>query len=181
MSMPPELSIPSRILTPYNNLPSAAVLAIGALVSSDEGQELETDPNDNDGGWTYCGMTSKLFTAYFPEVTLDLVKQWLADPVSKEALIDAVYSVYYQEFYLPLSHYEDRPQPVHLSCAINCGESIAVSLIQQCGLGTINDRTLKFCSLWKDYYFKLLANKPSDIEYIHGWINRVWKYLPTGS
>lgn len=181
MSVPVELSVPARILTPYNNLPSAAVMAIHGLISSDEGDELETDLNDNDGGWTYYGMTSKLFTAYFPKVTLDLIKQWIAEPDAKDALVDAVCSVYYQEFYLPLSHYEDTPQPAHLSCAINCGEYTAVSLINSVGLDTLNNRTRRFCSLWKDYYFAILKNNPSDIKYIHGWINRVWKYLPTGS
>jgi len=122
--------------------------------------------------------------------------------------IDRGIEIYYTEFYQQLLKTvcaEKGLYPVEFSCAINIGPANAYQLhlkaIQACGQNEDEpgDYEKHFCKAWIDHYVELVkknaeawalyatvdrasaqSKKPATLraEFLHGWINRVWKYLP---
>jgi len=174
----PTLGTPVKNLILPANITGPAVKAINNLVTIDEGGwHLEHVDGDNDGGWTFGGMTSKLFCTYFPNYAgYDAIEKVVNDPKLYLVLIAECQAIYYQEFYVPVSRimYSTVVFPGHLSCAINVGMSRFAMLYA----ATKNAPYKDFLSAWKDFYFSLLRDNPvDDIKFIHGWINRVWNHL----
>lgn len=163
-----------KFLMPIASVMPAELAAISAVIDNEEGGWVVTsDPNDNDGGWTYGGMTAKTFHEYFPTVTLAMLNSFRNDPALKQTLQQEIVCVYFQEFYIPLITIAvPIPAAYHLSCAINCGSVEAKTLIAQSG-----GSKSKFLNFWATYYGTLCKNTPSKLMYLNGWLNRVFHYV----
>lgn len=177
---------PAKPLPVFSKLPLAASLMVAAIIKDDEGGWiLETDPIDEDGGWTYGGMTAKLWRDYYPKTTWDDIHGWSIPSEERALFQQTIICIYYQEFYIPLLKgalaAETRiPSQMMVSAAVDCGVESARSFIQTgiavTGKGSDGQKEA-FLAAWKEHYFAILRNRPQDIKYIHGWINRVWKYI----
>lgn len=180
MDTPPELMIPIKNLVSYTDILLPQIQTITAVVQRDEGGWiLSKNSQDNDGGWTYGGMTAKKFHEYFPKVTLVDMKNWIPDPKVSQVIREKIVCIYYQDFLIPVMKQLQSlyaPAPCYLSCAINCGMGGLEHILEE--TPEAEHSVSKFMSAWKDYYFHLLAANPEhSSEFIHGWINRVWKYM----
>jgi Glycosyl hydrolase 108 len=163
---------PVKKLLDYTNIPNEAVVCIQNMVAADEGGwVLEEDPNDSDGGWTFGGITANTFKQYYPTAQVAYIKQWTMQSNLTNELIDTCICIYYRDYYLPVvAGFPASLLPSHLSCAVNCGTATAVELLKQGG------NEAAFLGLWKDHYFSITRANPGKLEYLRGWLNRVWKY-----
>lgn len=175
MSLPNLVSV--KTLPIFSSISFKDTGVINSIISKEEGGwQLTSDPEDDDGGWTYGGMTAPVFNEYFPGTTLDIITKYIADPLAVHYIQQDIYCIYYENYLLPVDDLVKEvgvdPIPAHLSCAINCGlggfHSILTTSIQ---------KKITFQTAWKDYYFNILLTNPSKVKYIHGWINRVWMYI----
>lgn len=157
------------------------------------------DPDDN-GGETICGIARKKN----PDALIwEMVDTWKArgntDPktLTKLAkndtyfmnLVNAIYKGQYWDTckcdLLP----EIYRYPM-FSCAVNCGHSKAISLLQEAmGIradGIFGDQTRqsvviapkahtleRFYELWADYYDRLVLKYPKNQKFLKGWKNRI--------
>lgn len=171
-------------LTCFDRIPLSAVSAIGALIAADEGGwVLSSDAEGADGGWTFGGMTATKYHEYDPSVTKEQLAKWLSDVTDKTPIImvkQIIYGIYYDDFYQEASRLLTPilPQAYHLSCIINCGPEGFKEVLSKCG--NVENQAIartKFLAAWKERYFKIVRDNPVKAVYIHGWINRVWKYI----
>lgn len=117
-------------------LPSEAKTLIDNLIINDEGGWKFDEQQDNDGGWTYAGVTAKVYTAYFWEdhkgiYPLSMFKE-IVDKVPEKAK-ELIYEIYYINYYkqLQLDKLPSEIQAAFLSCAVNCGVMTAVKILQR--------------------------------------------------
>lgn len=166
-------------LVSFTFIPAEAKTTIISVILNDEGGWKLTD--DGGGDWTYGGMTSTKLEEYFPPLTYDQIDATLDDVNETQCFQKLIQSIYYQDFYLAIQvkYFSARPpgilDPCYFSCAINCGLA---------GFDTIWKNTKvarpgrkQFLGAWIGHYFDLLAGNPKFGKYIHGWVNRVWKYV----
>jgi hypothetical protein len=186
-------------------IPAEALTAIEAVIVNDEGGWLLTsNANDPDGGWTYAGVTHKTFVEYGYDVSVDVMKENIADPVSLAGLKQVVHQIYYEKYYRPLADHVHKPLDYELSCCINCGVATAIECADFSNGIIYRD---KFLHAWLLHYAQLVRNnaeawrtyasalasavhsgeqmsptmeamKPKLLraETLAGWINRVEKY-----
>lgn len=174
--IPMVLAVPKKTIIAYSYVSITYQQAITTVVEKDEGGwTLTSDPFDNDGGWTYGGMTARKFLEYFPLIGKADIINLLTDPVTTGYLQQVVISIYYQDYLYPLIKILARNtvlRAFHLSCSINCGIGGFTKIYKNS-----IDLNISFLTAWKDYYFQLLKAKPDDVKYIYGWINRVFSYV----
>lgn len=174
MILPTLLSLPVKSLVPYEGLSLATIQIIGTVISNDEGGWVSTqEPDGSDGGWTYGGMTARKFSEYYPQLTSDEFIRLRVDPQTVDALRKVIICIYYQDYMSPVAKNlsrNDRFSAAHLSCAMNLGIGGFLTVYRCVTANT------SFLSAWKDYYFTIVKNNPGKMMYIHGWINRVFRY-----
>lgn len=190
-----DLSQKKKLPT-YELIPLNSIQIFKEIISRDEGGWfLEVGTGDDDGGWTYGGMTKKTFEQYFSPLDAATIASWqdefhISDDSGDEEsniyrLRQAILTIYHQEYYiplLPLLHADARePFQYEVSCAVNCGVSYARSFLTSSlavtGKGTDGQKK-EFLERWKEHYFDIFKGNPEHwAKYIHGWINRVWYYI----
>ena len=184
ISAEPNLQ-PHKLLIKGDAVPPTALAAINYVIMREEGGWVVTStPNDNDGGWTYGGMSNNAFKEYYT-FTRTQIDAMLKDTVHTEWLQKQVVAVYYQEFYVPLlSHAQDTtnlvPEACHFSCAVNCGTGTAIGLIRAAASVTgngVGGVRREFLRLWARHYADICIGNPSKLEFLHGWLNRVFSYV----
>lgn len=155
-------------------------------------------PNDS-GGETIAGIARNANPDWDGWKMIDLWKSRGATGKTLEklakadphfmSLVNALYRGKYwnkaQCPYLP----ELLKYPV-FSCAVNCGHTIAIRLLQRAAgvkddgiFGKITRTTCNslpprqlcdsFYSKWEDYYRAIVKNKPSQEVFLKGWLNRI--------
>lgn len=98
------------------------------ITCQEGGWELESDPDDRDGGWTYAGMTCKEFAEsgyVWDYSTVKDIPPSRLDPITTQ--------LYINKF---LEKFDFRAVPPnfigpYLSCMINCGVGTAAKLLQK--------------------------------------------------
>lgn len=127
------------------------------------------------------------------------IEQDIADgPQIKQLWIDRGIEIYYTKFYQPLPQ-DPLPNMIELSCAINIGVQGCCNIIAE--VSHASDYEKYFCKAWMDYYIQLVEGNakawrdfgqkantqhPAGLvapvtlraEFLQGWFNRVWRYLP---
>lgn len=184
-------------------IPESVRAMISDIIMKEEGGwHLSSNPNDNDGGWTYAGVTATTWYTYTkqPFSYSGMVKQLATDP---QDVANHIFDIYFEEYYLVLAkNRTDQVLQEELSCAINVGVGTAVGLIQK-----VKDTKTDFLTVWHMYYFNLIkmnarawkayaeylewiakggpavsdqevVMKPKTLraEFINGWFNRVERY-----
>lgn len=112
---------------------------IDLIVGKQEGGwVLSENKGDNDGGWTFGGVTANTFNKLFRDVATDAIfyrldcKESLNEQDTAQ-LIERGYEIYQSEFIKPLQLFS-LPSSIRgplLSCAINCGVKEAVMILQR--------------------------------------------------
>jgi len=177
MSTP--LLVATKPLVLFQSISLADVSLIQTMILQDEGGWVLTSyGGDNDGGWTYGGMTRKLFESYFGNVPISTVATLSGDLSTSAEFRRLVICVYYKEFVVPLRTGNISPEvfPAAFSCAVNCGKG-GYNTVKGIWQVSKNLTQRGFCDAWKEHYFQLLKGNPAYINVIHGWVNRVWRYL----
>lgn len=173
--VPTLLASSSKPLILYPSLKLSDVQSIGTVITNDEGGWLLTsEPDGSDYGWTYGGMTARKFNEYYPSIGIAEITRLKSDPQTINFLRQKIICIYYQDYMAVVARNlsnKDSPKAAYLSAIINIGLGGFLEVYRK-----VNDTT-SFCSAWKDYYFTILRNNPAKITVIHGWINRVWKYV----
>jgi hypothetical protein len=194
---------------PYSSIPVLAIQDIKDIIENDEGGwVLTSNKDDPDGGWTYAGITAKnwqdfysFFSSSLPQ-DLNRVRTWF-NGLSDVAKEQGVYRIYYSVFYLPLKallNAEEELYPYELSCAINCGNSVALEVHKIAAGPGDGDYETVFLREWTRHYVKLVvANAEAWRQYalaltsthslikpaspatlraifLEGWFNRVERY-----
>lgn len=139
---------------------------IDIIIDCDEGGwKLTSSSNDNDGGWTFAGITANVWNEYYGELSpfshTDMAHFIAGD---LERAKSEIYSIYYDGYYQPLQnalHPITNIAPSLLSCAVNCGVNTAVSLINK-----VKGDHLAFLRAWHLYYCDLVrANAEAWRDY----------------
>jgi hypothetical protein len=122
-------------------------------------------------------MTATKFSEYFGSLSKVYVSSQLMSTEAGLAVFkEAILRIYYQDFYLRAQRYISwyTISSYHFSCAINCGIGGFSTILS----GAKTSAKLDFLGVWKEHYFTLFKNSPEKFGAdIHGWTNRVWKYL----
>lgn len=168
--------LPSKPLAEWQTIPTTAISNIRDVIENDEGGWVLTKiSGDNDGGWTYGGMTARKFREYYPGITHENIAWVVSQADSKEALRQIIVRIYFQDYMqvaASIINFKENIQRYHLSCIVNCGPGGFEAIYRD------SIRTPKhFLTAWKDYYHHLVLNDSSRYKFFAGWINRVWRYL----
>lgn len=129
------------------------------IINEEGGWKLTSDPNDNDGGWTFAGVTRKTWEAYQSKVTNTSVTISIEE-IKEEIVRDidlakrTVYAIYEYEFVKPIQQLcrngnDTFPTPTILSCAINVGPETAYNIWK-------SNAGKSFIDNWHGYYFGLI-------------------------
>ena len=146
--------------------------AIEAVIMNDEGGwSLSKDPDDGDGGWTYAGVTANTYrTVYSGFYNYSDIEGFIRTNLAE--IKKRVFTIYYQRFYThlilnPRADFSD----MQLSCAINCGVATANNIALSA------KSRIDFAHQWMLAYGTICKQNEVKIMYIHGWTNRVFRYL----
>lgn len=132
------------------------------IINEEGGWKLTSDPNDNDGGWTFAGVTRKVWEAYESKVTnnpvtisLETIKEEIVKDI--ELARHTVYAIYEYEFVRPVQRKcqistDIFPTAAILSCAINCGPDTAYDIWTKGNRST----DTAFLNTLHHYYFNLI-------------------------
>lgn len=163
---------------------------LSSIITNDEGGFVLThNANDPDGGWTYGGIIRGNWYNPVCNYTLEQMQSAInAAPGTMKATCIAVYN---DKFVTP-SRVAELPsfiQQCYLSAVINCGQSVAVEMLQLAynkllpkntvkvdgviGSETIhawgyvgpsieNIYKLVFCDAWEDHYFDIVVANTED-------------------
>lgn len=163
------------------------------------GWKLSKDADGGDGGWTFGGVTKRLYDATMIGVHDGFVGMTYED-IEKEALLDSdkfkrfkldcikIYKfVFWDKLHL------DNFLPAHwemvYSCAINCDIKPTVELMQRVvgakedgSWGEASQRAYTTCSNifkdaflreWTRHYIRICVHNPVKLQFLEGWFNRV--------
>lgn len=174
--------------TDYINIPTTYIDMIHDVINRDEGgwKLNPSDTNDQDGGWTFGGVTAKAYQAYSGRI---LTRKDVEDgKLGQGECIEFYYDEYCVKFTEYFEH--DSMNEAEFSCAINLGVQQAINFAKA---------SQNFEKSWRDYYVKLVVDnarawkeyakelenetaKPSmkpktfRAEYLAGWLARVDMY-----
>lgn len=158
---------------------------IDSVIMNDEGGwVLSSDPDDGDGGWTYAGVTSKVYMGFvYPNTTRTKAEMQAVIMSMKDKVDDNIYQIYYGNYYLPMINIlgSDLPYDYELSCIINCGvggftEIYDIAKIYDIANGPNEDYKTEFLAAWKQHYLDIISANPSKAIYENGWMARVDRY-----
>jgi lysozyme family protein len=106
---------------------------IEAFIRQDEGGWVLTQhPGEQDGGWTFAGITAKLASKVGYDIRLDVIKEAIKDGNIPITLRELIFDCYYTVFYKPLK-IDSLPiviRPCLFSAGVNIGVGEAVQLAQ---------------------------------------------------
>ena len=171
-----------KLITPYKLISYEDFCVIEEVIQADEGGwVLSSVKNDNDGGFTYAGVTAKTFKEYLPNLTIDTIKNKANIPLLSQRVIEIYYSAYYKPITDMHKFFGGVPiecrAPVY-SCIVNTGVGTAENLWNSVEKEYILfERRGKFLLAWTKYYVGLLERNSVDKEFILGWIDRVFNYV----
>lgn len=171
--------------TNYSNIPDASKVAINSIINNDEGSYvLSSDKDGGDGGWTYAGVTSNTWANYdsTPIITKEQFSTLLeATTVNiNNKVVEIYYNNYLEEFAEALGIVSDEIFNYELSAAINCGVAGAVSIYKFAEADIFSpseEGRSRFCKHWLLHYAEIVKAKPEKLQFLSGWINRVFRYL----
>lgn len=176
MPIPTLLAAPVKLLAPYHTITRPALEAIQSVVNREEGGwKINPLVGENDGGWTYGGMSANKFREYFPGTQRDDIIKLVADTNTVMYLQQTILSIYYQDYYLPALQKipgNDSVNPALLSCIINCGPGgLDQTLFKQ------KKERISFPLAWAKHYVDIIINKPEMSKFMHAWLTRVFLYV----
>lgn len=127
--------------------------AVDIIISKQEGGwKLTHLLGDNDGGWTYAGVTASTFNDWIvkkqnskPFTSKEEFASYLED--GNKDISDTIYDIYEANFVRPLQleHLPNSLFCILLSCAINDGVDAAISILQ----AATNSYYAKFNPRWQ--------------------------------
>lgn len=142
------------------------------------------NPADH-GGATQYGITQGTYDYY------RITRGYPQQPVSNISFVEAS-AIYLADYWQP-SECDQLPVPVDLcvfDTAVNCGPSRAIKMLQA-AVGTTQDGIIgggtlaatnamtpvavatQYCDEREQYYRDIVAQQPSQAQFLNGWINRV--------
>lgn len=174
-------------------IPQDAMDLISKITDTDEGGWiLSHTKNDNDGGWTYAGVTSKVYLAFIDAGSRTYEEMQGIITYSKARVDGNVYQIYYQQYYLKVAsaldsaNWDKEVTDYMLSCAVNCGVGGFISVLNDAitlyqgedsnSPTFTQDFKSYFLRAWKSRYQTIASENPSDFGFLEGWINRVNRY-----
>jgi lysozyme family protein len=114
------------------------------ILRDEGGWKLTSNADDPDGGWTYAGVTTKIyevfqkkrsqdagFIGHSPRVSRNKIEELLEK--FRDRVNEDIYQIYFDEFIKPIA-IDKLPQPLQpaaLSCAVNIGPANAVKCLQR--------------------------------------------------
>lgn len=165
------------VITQRMEIPEPVQKLIELVVRNDEGgfRLAPIDKNDQDGGWTFGGITSSLYNKCYTQedqrpIDVKTIEQIvMADKM--QHLIDDCMQIYFQVFCIPLVHVTNEPglnrdiSAMELSCFINIGQEKFMEIYRQAHnmSGLYKDNFLK---QWRQYYCHLVG---ANSQAWHDW------------
>lgn len=154
-----------------------------------EGWDKYTNDPDDRGGPTKWGITLKSYQEYQGHE--------LSGEDEIKALTEEQAREFYEDKYIigpKFHHLSEMLVPLVVDCAVNHGVSRAAKWVQGAlGVGTdgvIGPKTiqasqeapvletyLKICSTRLRFYATIVANDPTQVKWLRGWVNRGTKWL----
>lgn len=169
--------------TAYKDIDPNIVKTINHIIDSDEGgYVLSSDKDGGDGGWTYAGVTCKTWDSYYNHFSRTTKEEFQI--LDKNAVNQDIVEIYYNQYLAPMSEAVDidinEIYDYELSCCINCGLAGFVAIYKSGHAPqahVINSDKEAFCREWLHHYATICVANPAKLQYLNGWINRVFKYL----
>lgn len=114
-------------------LTSAIKAILDTIIIKDEGGwVLTANSNDNDGGWTYAGVTSKVFNNTYKLNQSYSDIEVMISQAEEEQLKSDIYEIYETQYIIPshVSEVYSSLRRAYLSCCINCGVQNGIKILQ---------------------------------------------------
>lgn len=162
--------------TNVQNIPGNLLVVIRDCIEQEEGGwKLTSNPNDPDGGWTYAGVTRKLYEAWckknnLKSLSLAELKEILKE---QEFALDAaefkdyILCIYWDEFLEPITEICGNLFTYHYGLFLSCAVNRGMAEFKRCYAEAHNAGTFstpKFIAAWQDGYTKLVANNADAWE-----------------